>query len=309
MPEKHNPDLKEITIHSLDIDKMIGGPMNAMIKAQVNANWQYLDFLKQVCFPQGKAEMLQFDYEELLVDSEGGLGGVQERTIRLPLAAAVTHPNLVLETGSVDFDFEVTQIESTTPRGLQKSFGTQDVPSIKGKVTHKSTETRKTDKRAKYSIHAEVKRESPPESLMRIIDFLTDSATQSSRSWLLRPRDLIDPAGFAARLQDIRDPVSQFLKGQFSESTRELLEEESGKEQDLISEALQKALVQELNRLLQGDSIFGRQRFEHVTLREGTQELRLKNPKGEALLVLNRWLLEDAYPQEIARNPSPFRSE
>ena len=50
--------------------------------------------------------------------------------------------------------------------------------SMHGKVSHKSEQTRKTDTRAKYSIHTALKRQGPPESLSRVIDFLTDAATK-----------------------------------------------------------------------------------------------------------------------------------
>ncbi|VWC14596.1 hypothetical protein BDO18943_05476 [Burkholderia dolosa] len=50
--------------------------------------------------------------------------------------------------------------------------------SLSGRVSHKSEQTRSTDTRAKYSIHTQVKRQSPPEALMRVIDFLTEAATK-----------------------------------------------------------------------------------------------------------------------------------
>lgn len=50
--------------------------------------------------------------------------------------------------------------------------------SVKGQVSHKSTQTRKTDTRARYAFNTRVKRQDPPEALMRVIDFLTDAATK-----------------------------------------------------------------------------------------------------------------------------------
>ena len=283
---------------------MIGGALNAMITAQVNSNWHYVDFLKQVCFPDGKAEMLQFDYEEPLVNSEGKLEGIQKRTLRLPLVAAVTHPNMSLEVGKIDFEVEVTQVDAQqkSASSLQEVLRTQGLAKIKGRVSHKIAQTRKTDKRAKYSIHAEVKRDDPSESLMRVIDFLTDAATQPANSWLLRPRDLMDPVGFIIQLRDSQNRISQFLIEQFSSETKRLLDEHLGPR--LPSKSLQQALIQELNRLIQGESLYDQQRFEHVPLREKTRSLLIKNPQGEARLSLNRWLLEDAYPHELATSSS-----
>jgi len=79
---------------------------------------------------------------------------------------------------------EITQseksAESTEAGGeFQAKFGWGPVSvSISGRVSHKSEQTRSTDTRAKYSIHTQIKRQPPPEALMRVIDFLTDAATK-----------------------------------------------------------------------------------------------------------------------------------
>lgn len=49
---------------------------------------------------------------------------------------------------------------------------------VRGQVSHKSTQTRKTDTRARYAVSTRIRRQDPPEALMRVIDFLTDAATK-----------------------------------------------------------------------------------------------------------------------------------
>jgi len=104
--------------------------------------------------------------------------------MRIPLLAAITHPNICIEEGTIDFELEVSQSEESYSEtegsgGFEASLGWGPFSvKVHGKVSHKSEQTRKTDTRAKYSIHTSIKRQGPPEALMRVIDFLTDAATK-----------------------------------------------------------------------------------------------------------------------------------
>jgi len=188
-----DPKLTGSVINALPIDRMIGGPLQAMVTAQIQASKAYADFLTTVCLTVPEegdknalqiAKNIQFEYDETLVDHEGKLKKVHRKTMRIPLMAAITHPNICIEEGSVDFEMEVSQAEedtSETEMGAsleaKAGWGPFSV-KIHGKVSHKSEQTRKTDTRSKYSIHTLVKRQGPPEGLMRVIDFLTDAATK-----------------------------------------------------------------------------------------------------------------------------------
>lgn len=171
-------------INALPLDRMISGPLQAMITAQVQASKSYADFLLSVCIKDGKAVAVQFDYDETIVDSEGNSKGVLQKTMRIPLMAAIVHPVICIEEGSIDFELEISQSEeshseNTAEGSLEASLGWGPFSlKVTGKVSHKDEQTRKTDTRAKYSIHTLVKRQPAPEALMRVIDFLTDAATK-----------------------------------------------------------------------------------------------------------------------------------
>ena len=63
----------------------------------------------------------------------------------------------------------------------------------------------------------------------------------------------------------------------------------------------QKVLLSDLNQLLQMGSLYDAQRFADIELSEQTQVLIAENPQsGEALIRLNRSLLADVYPYELA---------
>jgi hypothetical protein len=106
-----------------------------------------------------------------------------------------------------------------------------------------------------------------------------NSATSLSTS------GIADPPAFAARLASSPDAVSAFLRTRLSDP-----------------KAAPSALVKELNAALAGPSIYDRARFAGVVLRPETAQLLRANPQGYQLSRLNKLLLEDAYPAELAKS-------
>lgn len=171
-------------MNALPLDRMISGPLQAMIQAQVTASKSYADFLMGVCIQDGKAVAIQFDYDETITDEQGVYKGTVSKKMQIPLLAAVTHPNIVIEEGNIEFELTISQqAESMSETGGEASFGASlgwgpFRLNVKGQVSHKSSQTRKTDTRARYAFNTKVRRQDPPEALMRVIDFLTDAATK-----------------------------------------------------------------------------------------------------------------------------------
>lgn len=91
------------------------------------------------------------------------------------------------------------------------------------------------------------------------------------------------------------DGVSLYLSSLLSAATQKLMGTYAGGPDP----ALQAALVDELNRALTDPSLYDVDRFSSVGLSIPTEALLLEAPQGEALLHLNRLLLEDAYPVEL----------
>lgn len=171
-------------INALPLDRMISGPLQAMIQAQVTASKSYADFLLGVCIQDGKAVSIQFDYDEAITDEQGVYKGTMSRKMQIPLLAAITHPNIVIEEGTIDFELTISQAAEDTKEtagsgefSASLGWGPFKV-DVRGQVSHKSTQTRKTDTRARYAISTRVARQDPPEALMRVIDYLTEAATK-----------------------------------------------------------------------------------------------------------------------------------
>jgi Protein of unknown function (DUF2589) len=171
-------------VNALPMDRMIAAPLQAMVQAQVTASKSYADFLMQVCVQDGKAVAIQFDYDETIVDEQGEYKGVVSKCMKVPLLAAITHPNITIEEGKVEFELTISQMaedfsESSKSGELAASLGWGPFKlDVKGSISSKSTQTRKTDTRARYAFNTSLRRQDPPEAMMRVIDFLTEAATK-----------------------------------------------------------------------------------------------------------------------------------
>lgn len=125
---------------------------------------------------------------------------------------------------------------------------------------------------------------------------------------LFEAKDIKDVGSLAVKLQDTRAVVSQYIAGHLSAETQQLLEKYDGISHP--SPDLQKALIANLNRLLQAGSLYDALSFVDIELSEQSQLLLRQNPEsGEELVRLNRFLLADAYPHELASLGEKHTSE
>jgi hypothetical protein len=115
----------------------------------------------------------------------------------------------------------------------------------------------------------------------------------------LTPADILQLSSLTAKLAAPADPVSQYLKTQLSANTRQLVDEFVPTVSDPIP--LREALVVDLNGIIDGPNIHDPQRFAGIALRPETQLLIDVSPRGDDLVELNRLLLEDAFPADLAR--------
>ena len=168
-------------IKSLPIEHMFAAPIMAGIKCHREACKAVADFIDEVGLNEdGSVKMVRFAYKEAEHDSDGNATGKSlERVIDLPFIAMVPLPALGVEKIVVDFELEVNTSESKSSSTEAKAsvkaklgFGWWSV-SMSGSVSHKSEQTRKTDTRAKYSVHLEAGAQPPTEALMRVIDAMT----------------------------------------------------------------------------------------------------------------------------------------
>ncbi len=93
------------------------------------------------------------------------------------------------------------------------------------------------------------------------------------------------------------DTVSQYLATQLSQRTRRSLTNYPAEP----APQLQRALADDLNRIIRSGLLYEAQRFTNVTLSTKTRRLLEQKPQGLDLLRLNRRLLLEVYPEELSR--------
>ncbi len=110
--------------------------------------------------------------------------------------------------------------------------------------------------------------------------------------------DFKDVSALATKLTAKADPLSAFLAANLSDSTLQTLARYQ--EGAASSTAARVTIMQDLNSLLLKTNIYAPERFAGVTLQAKTRELLAPETPPRSMPRLNRLLLADAYPQELA---------
>jgi len=111
---------------------------------------------------------------------------------------------------------------------------------------------------------------------------------------------------FVTKLKQPANAISKYLNGKLPQSTRQQLADFGNSNSNDATVGV--SLIDLLNIIIQGPSIYDTNRFKDVALRPGTRRMLDGNPQGDALVRLNRLLLEDAYPLELPKKGSLLRN-
>ena len=106
-----------------------------------------------------------------------------------------------------------------------------------------------------------------------------------------------DLPGLIGKLKSPTDPVSVFLQSQFTDEERALFVNPSSE-----TSIYKKTVIAMFNRIIRGSSLKDASSFDQVSLRAMTHELRQRSLSENEGKILNRLMLEDAYPSELGRN-------
>ncbi len=124
------------------------------------------------------------------------------------------------------------------------------------------------------------------------------AAVQAPKASVIAPTDLNNLPALTQQLAHPTNAISTFVTSQLSDSTRQTLTANGA--------GLSTALAGDLDRLINGPGIYDTNRFVDINLSVTTKALIAKEPTGNGLVLLNRALLEDAFPQEIIKNLMPY---
>ncbi|MFH1969319.1 MAG: LptA/OstA family protein, partial [Verrucomicrobiota bacterium] len=124
-------------------------------------------------------------------------------------------------------------------------------------------------------------------------------------SCFMTDKDLLEPRVFALSLRIGKDPVSRYLRDCLRPTIRQQLMDYTGAAPP--PPALLNALIASMNQVILSDALFDKDRFAEVSLTKKTKLLIDQKPEGDTRALMNRLLLEDAYPKAIRRHaPSPI---
>ncbi|MDR3013401.1 MAG: DUF2589 domain-containing protein [Chitinispirillales bacterium] len=167
----------------LDMKNLIGGPLTAAAESSLMLARTTAEFINQVGFDADqKARTVLFKYNKQEPGEDGGLIS-QEMSIDIPLLAIVPIPNLQIDEVNIMFDMEVKDCvkEESSMSGsgsfsAKVGWGPISV-SVSGSVSAHSSNTRSTDKSAKYHVDVRATNHGTPEGLARVLDMMAASVS------------------------------------------------------------------------------------------------------------------------------------
>ena len=110
--------------------------------------------------------------------------------------------------------------------------------------------------------------------------------------------DIIHSNLLGADLKDVKNPLSVYLWDRLSEQSRSILNLPT-EENDAVK---LKPLVEDLNSIISNEQIYNSDRFSKTKLSTEVSSL-IDNPtESKNITLLNRWLLEDAFPNYLMYN-------
>ena len=179
----------------LPIGELISQPLLAAAQAQGKLAGITENFIKEVGLqdvgkdpknPVLKARTVDFHYDAVIEEKDTSgetTTKVEPRHMKVPLLGIVNTPNLSVKDVTIDFDMKVqssTEHNDSTSVKVDTSvkyasWWSPVSASMTASVGSKSSNTRKTDNSARYTVHCEARDDGPPEGLMKVLDILGDA--------------------------------------------------------------------------------------------------------------------------------------
>ncbi|WP_306350786.1 DUF2589 domain-containing protein [Flavobacterium sp. '19STA2R22 D10 B1'] len=179
----------------LPMEDLIGGPLSAAVKSNVDLAKSTAAFINDIGFEQikgedgilvpGPARMVDFMFERPGIDKDGN-ATVEEVKMKVPMLAIVPIPNLQVDLVDITFDMEVKSsvksVDKSASEGkfsasLSAKIGFFTInATVSGAVSASKENTRSSDKSAKYHVEVKATNHGMPEGLSRVLDIMNDAA-------------------------------------------------------------------------------------------------------------------------------------
>jgi hypothetical protein len=176
-------------LNNIDFRKMIGGPLQAAVDAQVASSLATVDFINKVGFQPlldaqgqpvaGKRElvMVEFSHTRKDVDADGK-AVVKENFVKVPLLAMLPIPSLRIEHVTIDFNVKLNSVESSSTSdqlgvSAEVSAGWGPV-KLKVSASYQRKTATNVEVKKEYSLNVNVKavQDEMPAGLEKILNML-----------------------------------------------------------------------------------------------------------------------------------------
>lgn len=182
-------------LSSIDFQSMIGGPLNAVVKAQAQSAQTSVDFIKSVGFnapgdgeDAGKPTMVTFEYDKIIEKAdESGKLVPTPTTMKLtvPILTMLPIPFIRVEETTIDFNAKINSVvESTTASsselnaslGVKGGWGPVSAELKCSYSNKKSTSaTDKTERTYSLIIHVRAVQDELPAGMEKLLGVLENS--------------------------------------------------------------------------------------------------------------------------------------
>lgn len=185
-------------LSSIDFQSMIGGPLNAVVKAQAQSAQTSVDFIKSVGFnapdakeDPGKPTMVTFEYDKILEkpDAEGNpIPTPTTMKLTVPILTMLPIPFIRVEETTIDFNAKINSVvESTTASSseLNTSLGVKGgwgpvSAELKCSYSNKksTSSTAKTERTYSLIIHVRAVQDELPAGMEKLLGVLENSIAE-----------------------------------------------------------------------------------------------------------------------------------
>ena len=173
-------------MNAINYNQVIAAPLMATVNAQTQSSKQFADFLQTVCMDKNNVvKNVKFQTQEDVIDDSGKVVDHVTKSIDVPLLSIIPLPSVNVQTFTSEFNVNVSDSASSdtsvdVSAELQGKIGWGPFSvSMTAKVGAHMESHRKTDTSATQKVSLQVARDEPPEGLMKVLDFLTNSLTPS----------------------------------------------------------------------------------------------------------------------------------
>jgi hypothetical protein len=171
-------------LNNIDFRKMIGGPLQAAVDAQVASSLATVDFINKVGFAEVEGNggrelvMVDFTHKRKDVDAEGKIVE-KEIALRVPLLAMLPIPSLRIEHVIIDFNVKLNSVQSSSTSdqlGVNAEVkGGWGPVSFKVSASYQRKTATGTEVKKEYALNVNVKavQDEIPAGLEKVLNMLS----------------------------------------------------------------------------------------------------------------------------------------